>query len=106
MIKRARGQTTFTKVLYENVTLDILLQWDGYSDPGRYHGPAEDCYPAESSIDWTPLAVTINQGTTRLATLPDPKDSGDFMGGLWEEIQEHVEDLFDEYEGQDYEEDV
>jgi hypothetical protein len=107
MIKRARGQTTFTKVLYGDVTLDILLKWEGYSDPGRHHGPAEHCYPAESEIEWTPIAVSIHQGSNLWFMLPHPPvDGGEFECSLWEEIQEHVEELFDAYEGQDDEEDL
>jgi len=51
MIKRGSGEFEAVVTDVDGNEHDVLVKYQGYSDPGFISGPPENCYPPEGEIE-------------------------------------------------------
>ena len=106
MIKRASGTNEYVHTLWAGCNVALTIKWGGYDDPGKTYGPPDNCYPAESDIEWEVLKAEItNDDGVTLFTLPNPTDSGDLTCDLYETITAQCWEWFEETDTGDYPDD-
>lgn len=95
--KGASGQNEYTKTLWQDCNLTLLIKWEGYDDPGKLSGPPEDCYPPESDMEWEIVGATIEDDEGKiLFNLPIPL--GRVQDDLWDEIYDQCWEWFEDYQ--------
>ena len=50
MITRGSGEFDAT-ITVDDTDYEVLVKYKGYSDPGRFSGPPENCYPPEGEME-------------------------------------------------------